>query len=400
MRSPTRNNHLALVLIFSLLTVCGAGPPINHIIKFFGLKHGYNNQQEAIGNLLNNLKKITGSNNITIDQMDPDLTTWHSDDVSVMPDCPELEIKVLLAKIKSPRVNDYTRQFKMDMGENFVKPDSVEFEWIGPCGSRSQKRNEISGFSEFNAKKDATIAVVSSTPEPTAPTTTTEMSISPVESMTTTDSPSTTTMIGLDVSSSSSSTDQLNSTGGYSLISDSSELDNETDPTLLNNTNSSPDFGDGLNFTSISLTLPTIPAVNLTDIAFTTSAQPITTTTPTTTTTKTPTTTSSATIVSATANENLLFVDTSSTVVTSPEEMTNKDSGIISTTTSLLPSDDGTTKSPIMSEAELKAIKEDEKPHYGKYIGLTMAFLIFVAYLVCTRALRKQGMYELAQTTE
>lgn len=38
-------------------------------------------------------------------------------------------------------------------------------------------------------------------------------------------------------------------------------------------------------------------------------------------------------------------------------------------------------------------------PHYGKYIGLTTGFFVFIAYLLCARAYRRQGMYELHEST-
>ena len=38
-------------------------------------------------------------------------------------------------------------------------------------------------------------------------------------------------------------------------------------------------------------------------------------------------------------------------------------------------------------------------PHYGKYIGLTTGFFVFIAYLLCARAYRRQGMYELQEST-
>lgn len=314
--------------------------------------------------LKKNLKSITG-HDVTIDSLDENSATWHSDEIDAMPDCPEIEIRNLVSKLRRSR-KEFTRDFKMYITERFsTRPEYVQIDWKGPCENIARKRSQDDEIGEY----DIIISTPSSqveavnTPEPTIPPTTTDPP-------TVTYSPSTAAI---------STTSATETSSEFSI--------NLTEPLEpLNSTFDFPPidvslFGDKPQVLATSTEEPTTTTTTTT--TSTTTAAPTTTTTSTTTTT-------TALPTSTTALPTTVAQDIDITASPTTTEAVITTAMNPSTTTTPLPSE-----SQFGSESAERGDFSDSGPHYGKYIGLSVAFLIFVAYLVCCRAYKRQGMYEL-----
>lgn len=312
------------------------------------MRNGYQNLTAAAEALKFNLRRITGGHDITIDSMDEHGATWHSDNISAkLEGCPEEDIKQLLATIKIADTEDYTRRFKMYLTEHFSFPKVVTVEWLGPCLSASRKRSQPELVTSTSVEQPST----------------TEITTDSLIPSTTTEPPTTTTTSASEIT-----------TVKDSFVNEPLTLS----PTF----DSFPDFfSTEMPETTTSPPTTTI-ATTVAETQATTTMIPITTTTITVTelpSTRPPEIAEQPSSSPVDSTETLSTTEPQST--TSTETMTTMEIELES-----LSIDANEVKSPQLANTE---------PHYGKYIGLTAGFLIFVAYLICSRSYKRHGMYEL-----
>lgn len=348
---------IIIVLVLLGLTLAES----NHQIKFDGMANGYHNLTVAGQALRDNLKYLTG-HEIVIDSISEGNAVWHSDNLTKLgPECPEAGILGILDLIKrNPK--GYTREFKMYLTEHFEVPRTVSIEWLGSCENVARKRSDPLGSdggipstasSETTEEPQdplttiettnsspgvETITVLEST-EPTITTTVEDPSISrmpleqldPKESAAMTTTTTTTTI--------TTTVEPLTTeSSGKSLFSRISILDFDAPFVMPNLTddNSTERSSSRLDLGSFAIQTPT------------------------------PTSQEESTTLSNPIEESVSSSEP-------PNLKLNSES-----------SKNDTTQSPDSSELG-----------YGKFIGLALAFLTFVAYLICSRSYSRQGMYEL-----
>lgn len=302
---------------------------------------------------------------------------WHSDTVSALAGCPKQEIRDLYATIKSSN-DEYTRLFKMEMTENFELPSAVVIEWLGECANEGRKRSQF----------DNSLGVAGTTPvientSDSRSSETTEVATEPSAPTTTIDPPSTkpqmeveegTTIVPVtSLNPSNTEKDDLESYNGYSTVNNEFILNYESTTQSAETTTVAKNF----EFSEIGVEgeqETTSPSSS----------------SPTTNKMTEPDTFDSLFI------QNNTIPDTITSMSPLEQEEERKE---VETTTTLTTqaSVDITTLSALPEESNVKREDDvdDGGPHYGKYIGLGAAFLIFVAYLVCSRSYKRQGMYEL-----
>jgi len=303
-----------------------------------------------------NLRKLTGQQ-VIIDSMDNQGAVWHSETINSLPGCPEREIRELLAIIKGPD-NFYTRDFKMFMTEYFEPPAMVTIDWLGPCENLGRKRSQVD-VSELVSSTRAPFSDESLIP--TQPTTTTEAPLStPDPEISTTEVTTSSTEI-ISATSVQPELENVTDLFGSSFDELFKDLGNVATTTL------STDAPINVTDFQSSISTSTSTAVITDDIGFT----------------GTPPFGSSTTEHESTTER--IKTTSADTTETSTSEGTDA--------TTILA--DMVTESTVARKEPVEAVIRASEPHYGKYVGLSAAFLIFVAYLVCSRAYRRQGMYEL-----
>lgn len=318
-------------------------PVVNIRIKFIGMIHEFSNPDEAKAALGQALQRVTG-HNITVDSFDKTGAVWHSAQVN---DCAEPKVRILLNFIQNPG-KGFTREFKMSTGEFFAPPTRIEVEWLNICENFGRKRNQVTDNAP--AKPD----VLTTTPEPEPPKTTTETSVmttaflSPLEPETETETSQNLSSSILESEFSIPSSDIIETFSGDIFGSTTLNSDS-TATTTIEPSTSEPAINE-----------PSTAGSSITIEAFTTEIS---------------------------RTETTQMITATESLVTEPHDIP--------------PTDIPLTEAPFISDATDKLTSETEdteEPHYGKYVGLTTAFLIFVAYLICSRAYRRQGMYELHET--
>lgn len=324
----------------------------------------------------------------------------------------------------------------MELTEYFLRPERVDIEWIGPCAhlAQTKKRDQIIGGPEEPKVQIASSSSSSSSSTTVKPTSSSELATEPVAPTTTTEAPATyPSLQSMDASTAATTTTEdtfissfrsLSSmtdsdSPGFSVLSNPESSmfdDNVTQPTTMTTTTTTTTTtvaGLGQNAASIAGIAGIIetPSSDLPNNSTTTSATENTASATTTTTTTSTTTTTTSATTTTVAETGMFSTEPRLMMEASPTESSDKGDDLsYPSTTSLAPNDDDIIKislSPSLGSAadtsKVVAVADeslaDDRPHYGKYIGLTTAFLIFVAYLLCTRAFQRQGMYELAQNT-
>lgn len=365
-------------------------PTTNHVIKFIGMGNGYNSTSIASEALASNLKAVTNSAGITIDSLDENGASWYNDELGYIKDrCPEAEIRSLVETILNSSSTEYTRKFKMYITEHFTMPKTVSIDWLGVCENVVRKRSQIEpAASSTSTASSESVEIEPLTTEPEAPTTTTEVPL-------TTPSATETTLN----STIKDDSDDLSATE----LEFDSDLSNMS---LISSLDSSfPSFGSSelsnlaIETTTLLATTTTTDKVEATMTTTTTTSSPstvemVTSTDSTTTTALTETLTDQTNAAETTSTETIVIEDSPGPV--DREEVSTTGTNIITDEPELSSSRQAlpyTTMDPgsLISTSG----SPSEEAAFGKYIGLTAGFLIFVAYLICSRAYRRQGMYEL-----
>lgn len=385
----------------------------NHVIKFIGMRHEYEgNPARAKLALVSNLRLLTSYRNITIDEISDKSTSWSVDEINAIPGCPEKEISHLMSLINKD--GQYTRLFKMAM-EDFDRPRGVQLEGLGPCDYLGRKRSQVLStdsdeFESNNLTDDQTNSPTEGTAAAFSTTTIATTSIEPTEPATITDEPifeATTTAAAMvdsdattaselelgdarprldfsDISFDSSFSDNSTSRGFEAvnkseLDSIASIFDKTLAPTITATTTTMAPFNSL--FSNGNDSMPTLLRSSLSD-SEANLTEPEKTIAGATTPASTPARTTLATDIET------------STTISKVDLPGTRERGFSSETIENIiakePSD-STGLSYNNVDAKLAA---DDGPYYGKYIGLGMGFLIFVAYLVCCRSSRRQGSYE------
>lgn len=377
---------ICLMVLISLKQSCASEskPATNHVIKFIGMSNGYQNTTAASEALASNLRVITNSSSITIDSLDELGASWHSDELGSKTDfCPEGEIIRLLDTIKPANSSEYTRKFKMDLTEHFTVPKDVAIDWFGPCENLGRKRSQVGFGRDGSTASSESIEIETVSVEPEAPSTT----ITEAQSTT----PSVTELIS----------EETTTTGENEETTTSTSLEFDTDADLAAFTTG---FTTTINKASVT-TMTTTTATSSGTLG-----------------TMTTTTTTTAPIADNRESSTPIDITTTSTTeVTEAEPSTEPISSIKSTIVVEDPSEPvdleevSTTGTDIITDGPDLSSNRQASPYttmepssmlttsgspsdgaaFGKYIGLTAGFLIFVAYLICSRACRRQGMYEL-----
>lgn len=351
-----------IVILSSALQVCTCWLDTNHAIKFIGLKSEFKSLEEAKSLLARYLKDIT-KHEITVDSLIDDTAIWHSDTINSLPDCPDREIRNLVKNIRKHDMS-YTREFKMGMTENFSMPTSVQVDYLGPCENIGRKRSQP----DLAPPTLPPIAVTA----PNFETTTEEVRLPNIE--TTTEVVVTTTEESLTDEAASTPAADDERWFDFSPIPSSTTM-----VTSLEESTTMPSATEGAANAGRALMGP--PSFETTT---TTTSPSIVETTTLVSTTIEPTTVDSVPVESTTLGSTTTepaLAETTTLVSTTVQPTTTVESATVAQTTQTI--DDGS------------ALVVEEHPYYGKYIGLAAGFLIFVAYLVCTRAYKRHGMYEL-----
>lgn len=378
--------EISIILILLTSLIVTKADIINHQIKFDGMRNGYSNLTLAEQALRDNLRGLTG-HDIVIDYIDDNGATWHSETISKMSACPEREIRQLFSMIKSDPL-EYTRKFKMFITELFEFPKSASIEWLGPCGSVDRKRSDpiepgrIQDGSNMNdsatimttvtAETSTSASILTKqvddevTTTTTSTTTRTTTTVEPIEPTTTTDPPITppapeiaTTEEPVSSTVTSSTLTPLETMGPLSVID--------------------PETVDNITTTTTTTTVEPIESTTTTDPPITT---PITLPALEIATTDGP-------VSSTPTSSTLTPLDTMGPLSAIDSETVDN----ITTTTTT--TDTTTTGSNSETTIATAQSTDSSEPAYGKFIGLSLAFAIFVAYLVCSRSYSRHGMYEL-----
>lgn len=362
-----------------------------HRIRFEGMDHGFKDKSAAGEALKAVLKGLLG-HPITIEQNDDQTITWYSDKLA-MPaepgDCPESDIRHLLSQIKRPDAEEITRELKMHLTENFSYPKVVSLEWAGVCADNNQapggdtlspvRARQLDSssstqtttittltMSDINSEVDAEQVSVNTTPSPEPPVTQTEEPLIPP------------------------SLDQY--------MSKEDETNDETAPTTTETTvdPTEPESEDPF-FASDLFSIFGTDGDNTT-----TTSRITTTTTPDTTTissqTKEPVGVPASDGPLPTVEENMEKGSFLQTEMTLGFDVSKKDTFTVSSTLS----DETPTAAPSTTNAPDAQLPEEAaqegKYQAGKYVGLGLAFGIFVAFLLLSRSYTK-GTYEVHRET-
>lgn len=352
---------------------------LNHLIRFVGMKHGFGQDIETARYELVQFLEWVIQHNITLVSLDENGASWYSRKINSKPGCPDDDINRLMGSIKeSP--DRFTRDFLLALTPEFlIDPTMVQVEWLGPCAQYGRKRSkidpdsglpesELQSLDEFASSTTLrpSLSQMNLLPDPAIATPTTE----PSAPTTTTDPPTTTRAPPTPepAASPTTTTPSIQPLSPFESDTNISSLQDSVFPEGggLQTFDTGPLFDNSID-----------AAANGTSTATTTT----TTSQPTTTQEAEATTTTMATTTSTNGND---MTDDSSVTTAEPANeppTVNEVGGIVGSSAPVAP-----TSSPTSGAST---------PHYGKYIGLAAAFTISVAYFVCSRAYKRQGMYEL-----
>lgn len=361
-------------LILALINLTKATNIIqpNHIVNFINLTSEFRSSDVGKSVLVDCLKNLTRYNDIVIDSFTNESATWHIQSIGEMPDCPLEEINKLNSSIIKPN-GEYTREFKMLLTEEFSRPSQVIIELLGPCEEQTNKvkrnRIEISPPPELVVSDPPTIPLTTPEMKPSAP---------PLE-FSSTPSP-TTTSITTDFSFVMTNTtvnDSFFDDDAFDFTLSKTNEDNVTSITTLGTT--TPNTMTNLTEAATKFELPSSTSIPSAAVEQTTIAE-----------SSTSTTTPFVLITETTSSISIGPIDGDEAI---EEEEKEKDTIIAANNNTDMMVEDKNEE--VTDRDHAKSVNDDNWPHYGKYIGLSSGFVIFVAYIICSRSYRRQAlMYE------